>query len=301
MKPKHWLLLTPCLLLGGLLPVESAIAQVSRQNGLPDIPIPPATEARPATSVVSAERARNYASPVQLYPGRSSVIDFSATGEIITYVQLSDLSEIVYDTNAPIDTGAARTIILRPIQPLYIEGTTRALVPNMVVSTIDAQGNTYTYIFDLHQNFANPRPSQDQGNGIAILPAEEVRETQLFNTTVLRPNVIRTELGDATLDDIERGLEVAIAQEYTAPDDPVVYAVEQAIARARNGTPLRTAASELGLDMAVLVALGEMGIESGIVAPEPDSEPASDAPTVPPVEQPALTEPVEPDAEPATD
>jgi hypothetical protein len=81
----------------------------------------------------------------------------------------------------------------------------------------------------------------------------------------------------------------------------VVYAVEQAIAQARNGTPLRTAASELGLDMAVLVALGEMGIESGIVAPEPDSEPASDALTVPPVEQPALTEPVEPDAEPATD
>lgn len=284
---RRWLLYTPWILLSWVLPAENALAQVSRSNGLPDIPIPPATEAMPATSVVSAQRARNYASPVQLYPGRNSVIDFAATGEIITYVQLSDLAEIVYDTNAPISTGAARTVVVRLIKPIYIEGTTRALVPNMVVSTIDEQGNTYTYLFDLYQNLVEARPSQSAGSGIAIAPIDEVRETRLFNTVTLRPNVIRTELGEATLDDIEQGLEVAIAQDYTPSNDPVVYAVEQAVAKARNGTPLRTAASQLGLDLAVLVALGEMGIEAGIVAPEP----ASEGITIPVFEQPELPSP----------
>lgn len=256
--------ITPWVILGVNLGVnEEAIAQVT--GNLPDIPIPPAAEAMPATSLVSAERARSFASPVDIYQGRSSVIDFSATGEIITYIQLSDLTEIVYDTNAPISTGAARTIVVRLINPIYIEGTTRAVVPNMVVSTIDAQGNTYTYLFDLYQNLQDGRPSQNEGSGIAIAPTEEVRETRLFNTVEIQPNMIRTSAGIATLTDIERGLAYAIEQEYTAPDDPVVFAVEEAIAQARNGTPLRTAASELGIDMAVLTSLGEMGIGAEVL------------------------------------
>jgi len=237
--------------------------QAQSSAALPEVPIPAASQAITATSIVSQERARQYASPVRLYPGRSSVIDFSSTGEVITYVQLSDLSRIVYNTNAPIDSGAARTIILRPIQALHIEGNYTAAVPNLVVTTVDGDGNTYTYLFDLYRS-AEGFPEQSESSGITIAPASEVRATRLENTNSQRPNVLSTEAGEATLRDIERGLAIAIEADYTPPDDPVVLAVREAIALARNGTPLRNAARQLQLDLAVLTSLGELGIESGI-------------------------------------
>ena len=253
---------------------------------LPDGPIPPAHEARPATSVVSGERAESFSSPITLYPGRASVIDFSVTGEVITYVQLSDVSRITYNTNAPIQSGAARVIVLRPIQTLFIDGITRAAVPNMVVTTIDQAGTPRTYLFDIYSDYG--RPEQSETNGIAIAPAQEVRQTRLLNTIAVRPNVMRTELGSATLDDIDRGLEIAIQEGYTPPTDPVVFQVREAIARARNGTPLRTAARNLELDFAVLTTLGEIGVEARMipsVTPESESTKQTEQtePLVPPI------------------
>lgn len=253
-----WLMLSSVVLV-----TTGGKAQAQPSAALPEVPIPAASQAIPATSIVSQERARQYASPVQLYPGRSSVIDFSSTGEIITYVQLSDLSRIVYDTNAPIDSGAARTIILRPIQALNIEGTYTAAVPNLVVTTVDGAGNTYTYLFDLYRS-PDGFPDQSESSGITIAPASEVRATRLENRDMLQPNVLSTEAGAATLSDIERGLAIAIEADYTPPGDPVVLAVREAIALARNGTPLRNAARQLQLDLAVLTSLGELGIEASI-------------------------------------
>lgn len=252
--------------------------QAQSSAALPEVPIPAASQAIPATSIVSQERARQYASPVRLFPGRSSVIDFSSTGEVITYVQLSDLSRIVYNTNAPIDSGAARTIILRPIQALNIEGTYTAAVPNLVVTTVDGDGNTYTYLFDLYRS-AEGFPEQSESSGITIAPASKVRATRLANTDSQRPNVLSTEAGEATLSDIERGLAIAIEADYTPPDDPVVLAVREAIALARNGTPLRNAARQLQLDLAVLTSLGELGIEAGI------EEAVESLPELPPLER----------------
>jgi hypothetical protein len=196
-----------------------------------------------------------------------AIYEFSSArklpSRVITYVQLSDLSRIVYNTNAPIDSGAARTIILRPIQALHIEGTYTAAVPNLVVTTVDGAGNTYTYLFDLYRS-AEGFPEQSESSGITIAPASEVRATRLENTGTARPNVLSTEAGEATLSDIERGLAISIEANYTPPDDPVVLAVREAIALARNGTPLRNAARQLQLDLAVLTSLGELGIEAGI-------------------------------------
>ena len=266
----------PWLLLSGIvLTATGSKAQAQQLGSLPDIPIPNPSEAIPATSVVSQERARNYASPVMLYPGRNSVIDFSSTGEVITYIQLSDLSRIVYDTNAPIDSGAARTIILRPIQTLHIDGTYTAAIPNLVVTTVDGAGKTYTYLFDLYQS-PDRFPEQHESSGIEIAPAVEVREMQALNAETIRPNVVRTDAGEATLEDIEQGLTVAIAENYTPSDDPIVFAVRQAITMARNGLPLRTAAHQLQIDMAVLSSLAELGIEANIedAADEvPESQP----------------------------
>ena len=228
---------------------------------LPPVPTPSTQRAIPSTSVVSQERARQYASPVWLYLGRNSVIDFSGTDEVITYVQLSDVSQMVYDTNAPIDSGAARTIILRLIQPLHVDGIYTAAVPNLVVTTVDLNGNTYTYLFDLYHS-PDLLPDADDASGIAIMPAPDVRDIQLSHQNPTQPNIIRTDAGNATLNHLERGLSVAIEADYTPPDDPIVFAVREAIAMARNGTPIRTAAQQLQIDLAVLTSLGELGINA---------------------------------------
>jgi hypothetical protein len=257
MRFRHIRFLSIGLFLGAIAAPVSA--QVPVANGLPAVPIPPASRAIPATSRVSQQRARNYASPVMLYGGRSSVIDFSATGEVITYIQLSDLSQIVYDTNAPLETGAARTIILRPIQPLTIEGTLAAVVPNLVVTTVDGAGESHTYLFDLYHH-PDSVPDRSESSGITIVPAADLRTVQRTTHTAQRPHTLQTEAGAATLNDIERGLAVAIEAGYTPADDPVVFAVREAIALARNGTPLRDAAAQLQVDLAVLTSLGELGI-----------------------------------------
>lgn len=99
---------------------------------------------------------------------------------------------------------------------------------------------------------------------------------QALNAETIRPNVVRTDAGEATLEDIEQGLTVAIEENYTPSDDPIVFAVRQAITMARNGLPLRTAAHQLQIDMAVLTSLAELGIEANVedAADEvPESQP----------------------------
>ena len=247
-----WMLLSSLVL--------SMTGAQAQAQPLPPIPTPSTQRAIPSTSVVSQERARQYASPVWLYLGRNSVIDFSGTDEVITYVQLSDVSQVVYDTNAPIDSGAARTIILRLIQPLHVEGTYTAAIPNLVVTTVDLNGQTHTYLFDLYHS-PDLVPDADDSSGIAIMSAPEVRDIRLSNQNTTQPNIIRTDAGNATLNHLERGLSVAIEANYTPPDDPIVLAVREAIARARNGTPIRTAARQLHINLAVLTSLGELGIK----------------------------------------
>jgi hypothetical protein len=150
---------------------------------------------------------------------------------------------------------------LRLIQPLHIEGTYTAAIPNLVVTTVDLDGNTYTYLFDLYHS-PDVVPDPDDSSGIAIMPEREIRAIRLSNQNTTQPNIIRTDAGNATLNHLERGLSIAIEADYTPPDDPIVLAVREAIAMARNGTPIRTAAQQLQIDLAVLTSLGELGINA---------------------------------------
>lgn len=218
---------------------------------------------------IPAEIAGRFATPVQIYPGRNSVIDFR-TGEVISFIQLSDSSRLIFQTNAPIESGAARTVVIRPIETLIFEGSTTSPVPNLVVTTINASGDERTYLFNLVPNRHVPRFSDP--NGIAIIAdADWQAEIDAQRRAAGPTNVIQTGLGVATLQDIARGLRVAIDKKYTRANDPVVYAVLEVLAQTRNGDPLEEAAAMVGVDLSVLVALGEIGLEAA--PPEPTGEP----------------------------
>ncbi len=224
---------------------------------------------------IPAEIAGRYAIPIQIYPGRNSVIDFR-TGEVISFIQLSDSSRLIFQTNAPIESGAARTVVIRPIQPLFFEGATTSPIPNLVVTTFNSSGDERTYLFNLVPN--RQIPGFSDPNGIAIITdAQWQAEIDAQRQAAAPTNVIQTELGLATLQDIARGLRAAIDQGYTRANDPVVYDVLEVLAQTRNGVPLVNAAATVGVNLSILVALGEIGIEAAqqeAAPPEPTGEPA---------------------------
>lgn len=210
--------------------------------------------------LISEEQAQANTIPVDIYTGRGSVIDFR-NGEVIAYIQLSDMSEIVYSTNAPLESGRSSMVVLREIEPLNFEGQTTAAVPNLIVRTIDLEGVSRTYIFDLH--LQQERPSDVRGNGIAIVPAN-VRPTPIARR-LARPNspIIAPSLGQPTIDDIANGLEIAIARGYTAENDPVVAQVRQFLALVDDGQTIVAAVRATNIDPDILRALRDIALEEG--------------------------------------
>lgn len=211
--------------------------------------------------LISQEQAQASAIAVDIYTGRGSVVDFR-NGEVIAYIQLSDMSEIVYSTNAPLESGSSSMIVLREIEPLNFEGQTTAAVPNLIVSTIDPEGISRTYIFDLH--LRQERLSEAKGNGIAIVPANAVPTRTVRRLEQPNSPSIDSSLGQPTIADIANGLEIAIARGYTPESDPVVSQVRQFIALVDSGQTIVAAARETNIDPNVLKALGDISIEADI-------------------------------------
>lgn len=102
---------------------------------------------------VDRNRATAGSIQVQVAPGRATPISFSQTDEAITYILLADASRLVYTTDAELETGRAKTVFLRTIQPLLFPGATTNSVTNLIVRTVDATGRYRLYSFNIvHSN-----------------------------------------------------------------------------------------------------------------------------------------------------
>src|SRR6476469_5453512 len=103
-------------------------------------PVLPAQAQTSAYQVVERNRATSSAVQVQVAPGRATSISFSLTDETITYILLADASQVVYSTDAELETGRAKTVFLRVIEPLRFPGATTTPVTNLMVQTVDPEG-----------------------------------------------------------------------------------------------------------------------------------------------------------------
>ncbi|NJL39950.1 MAG: hypothetical protein HC899_26750, partial [Leptolyngbyaceae cyanobacterium SM1_4_3] len=164
-------------------------------------------------------------------------ISFSQTDETITYILLADASRLVYSTDAELETGRAKTVFLRVIEPLRFPGATTASVTNLMVQTVDAAGQNRLYTFDIVHS-SNPRYV-----GVQILPAI-ARSQPVSVVSNLMP------------DNIQTGLNIAITRGYTAIDDPVVTKVQHLLElmQAENMT-VSEAAYSVGIPLEVLIEL----------------------------------------------
>lgn len=204
-----------------------------------------------AYQVVDRTRATNSAVQVQVAPGRATSISFSQTDETIAYILLADASRVVYSTDAELETGRAKTVFLRVIQPLRFPGATTTPVTNLMVQTVDARGQNRLYTFDIVHS-SNPRYV-----GVQIFPA--IARSQA-SPAVGNLNI--------TPDRIQAGLSIAIMQGYTSIDDPVVAKVRRLLElmRTENMT-VSEAAYSVGVPLAVLAELGRLSQENQPMLP----------------------------------
>ena len=189
---------------------------------------------------------------VNVYRGRTTVIDFSQVGESIAYLSLGDPSQIVFNTDAPLDSGQAGTIFLRVIQPLSFPGATSTPITNLVVKTVDNNQQQRLYNFQIVHCYGD---STDLGVQIVKDKSD--------------PNVIVLGKGrTAHLDDVERGLVIALSRGYTNADDPIVLQIKNFLALVRNqDLTLVEAAGAVGVDFAVITELALIAIEESVATP----------------------------------
>jgi len=205
-----------------------------------------------AYQVVDRNRATTSAVQVQVAPGRATSISFSQTDETIAYILLADASQVVYSTDAELETGRAKTIFLRVIQPLRFPGATTTPVTNLMVQTVDARGQNRLYTFDIVHS-SNPRYV-----GVQILPAirSEGAIVSRSDRSQASPAVSNLNL---TRDNIQTGLSIAILRGYTSIDDPVVTKVRQLLElmRTENMT-VSEAAYSVEIPLNILASLVEL-------------------------------------------
>lgn len=250
-----WVLYCTISVGGWMCLPELALAQVSSPAPRPAVMVRPAR--LPTLNPIGATTALQEGATVKLFPGRASVINFR-TDEFITSITLSDPTYVLYNPNAELDSGQTTALILRLSDGIAFRNLTRSSRPNISITTINKEGKQKTYLFDLEIASGLPIPNRDH-NGIAIVPDNEA--------ITITGNVIQTINGNATVNDIERGLRVSIRQGFTTSTDPIVAKVQEVLAQSRNGGSLMAIAQQEGVPIAVLTTLGELGLDAARSSP----------------------------------
>jgi hypothetical protein len=204
--------------------------------------------AAPAMAAVSIPDNLAQTKPIHInvISGKTTAINFH-NERIISYLILSDRSTLVYSLNAPPESGQARSIFLRQIKPLDFPGETTSNTPNLFVVVLNEDGNQeqYEFIIDNTQRYETE---------INIVPEERKAKPKLAN-------VINTELGAATPEDIRIGLKYNLRKGHLSPEDPLVLDINEAIAITLNeNKTLLTLAKELDIPLSVLSEIGKTGL-----------------------------------------
>lgn len=200
----------------------------------------------PALHVIGQEAAVTNTTDVPVWPGRFTAIDFSQTNEIITYILIADPSRTVYNTDAELSSNQAKTVFLKVIKPLRFPGATSTKITNLSIKTRTPDGQQHLYTFNVVPGSGRPTYS---GISISAITRGVEQTWQVGSNQV------------ATLSDIERGLQMAIAFGYTTTNDPVVLKVREFLALARNTTPIPKAAASVNLPLSVVSSLGQLGLQ----------------------------------------
>lgn len=190
--------------------------------------------------------AREKPTPINIIPGQTVAINFK-NDDRVSFLILSSQSEIAYTTNAPVESGQAKSIFLKNIKPLDFPGEINSDNPNLFVVAIDSQGNQEQYEFIVDNSRSH---------------SSEINIVSERKKVIQKPaNIINTELGAASPEDVRIGLKHKLKKGSISPEDPVVVYTAEAIAATLNSEKdLIALASELNIPLSVLSEFGRIGL-----------------------------------------
>ncbi|MGL5833612.1 MAG: hypothetical protein ACRC1Z_10335 [Waterburya sp.] len=203
--------------------------------------------------VIDRTIAQNQPTTTPVVEGKTTAISFK-TDEVITFVVLSDQSKNVYTTNAPVESGQAKSVYIRQIENLEIPGATASSNPNLFVVTTDRSGEQSEYEFTLFNE-----PANIDSYKIVIAPPKPVPP----KPKIIPPpdNTVQTTLGEASPEDVELGLETTLKTGRLTLDDPVVLATREYIALTQNGSSSDQAIEAVQLPISFVQQLGSLGLQ----------------------------------------
>lgn len=211
-----------------------------------------ATQVPVKYDLVSTEDAVKGMIPVTLYFGKIIALDFTDAGEYITFLAPSDRSQLVINTDLPMDSGEAQSIYLLPIKKLDFKGTYQTSHPNLIVKTINSSGQSKQYNFLV--NFSS-----------GVMTSTGIKIVSPVKKSPLDSNRINVSAGQTiNADAVEYGLRIAIVRQFVKSNDPVINKVRNFVFMLRNGQSVNEAIAATGINPSVIESLGEMYLESSL-------------------------------------
>jgi hypothetical protein len=190
---------------------------------------------------------------ISVWPGSGTNLDFTRTGEVIQRVWLDDPSRLTLDFDGSLcgqgnsgncDGAGASVIHLRRVTGIHFENLPETAFTLLTVVTASPQGHK---VYQFQVNYGSGEP---QYATVAIAPDNSAQSSTIVTTSG------RT----ASLVSVELGLRSAIATNLITTDSPLISQVQDFLARVRNGTDLKAAADAVGISLAVVSRLAEMGL-----------------------------------------
>jgi hypothetical protein len=187
---------------------------------------------------------------VTVWEGSGTNIDFTRTGDQIQRAWVDDPSRVVVDFDAPLCnggggncSGGASFIHLRRATGIHFPNLPETPSTLLTIITRSSHSAPRQYLFQVTYGSGTP-----QYAALAITPDSQTLDGVKIS-------------GDRTAhwNDIERGLQRAIAQHLITADSPVIVRVQSFLASVRTGTPLEQASQQAEVPLALLTRLAEMG------------------------------------------
>ena len=224
---------------------QTTNAQVNSQN------------TNPRVKYVDRNTAQNQATEIFLAPGKFSIIKFDedkgnedSAIEKISNVSISDPSRNVHFISKQNNSGIqGKVVFIRQTKTIEFPNATTALVPNLIVLTIDKAGNEEEFIFNIN----NDNPELFTEKIVITEPKPKIKP-------IVKPkDTIQTAYGQAKPDDIKLGLNTLIDSGKLPPNDPLTTQINEYYILTTNGISSKAARRKLNLPLPVLVKLAEIG------------------------------------------
>lgn len=199
---------------------------------------------------IPISQAQEGGAQLSVWPGSGANIDFTRTEEAIQRVWLDDPSRLTVDFDAPLsgDSGAS-VIHLRRVTGISFPNLPATASTLLTVVTQSRDGKRHVYQFEVNYGSGTPQYAT-----VALIP--NTTGTGSSNAGGLVVSNGRT----ASLADVERGLQQALAQNLITASSPVIARTQDFLVRARNGAAMQSAADEANISMAIVSQLATMGM-----------------------------------------